>query len=96
MKLERLAREFYQFDLDTDLGIASFDILCRTFDISPGELTLERTHGYPPEWHTYEELPIIKFDGYDPLLPEPVSATAAKPINPQDHTSKEAHTAHHH
>lgn len=91
MKLERLAREFFKLDIDTDRGIAYFDQLVQKYDISPGELTLERTHGYPPEWHTYEELPIIKFDGYDPVLPEPV-----RPAKPAAHdtTSKKEHTPH--
>jgi len=43
----------------------TFDHLVHTYDISPGEDTLERTHPSPPDPHTYEELPIIKFDGWE-------------------------------
>eukprot|EP01124_Arcella_intermedia_P006020 TRINITY_DN1352_c0_g1_i1.p1 TRINITY_DN1352_c0_g1~~TRINITY_DN1352_c0_g1_i1.p1 ORF type:complete len:575 (+),score=95.59 TRINITY_DN1352_c0_g1_i1:27-1751(+) len=67
MKLDRLAKRFYGYDLSTDFGLSQFDYLTQNYDISPGEATLERTHSYPPPAHTYDELPIIKFDGYDPL-----------------------------
>lgn len=53
------------FNLDDDIGIAQFDSFCHNYDISPGELTLDRVHEYPPPAHTYEELPIIKFFGWD-------------------------------
>jgi len=74
LKLDRMAREFFKFNLDTDLGLAKFDLFCRSFDISAGEQTLERTHAYPPDYHTYDELPIVKFDGYDPLSVEGIAA----------------------
>jgi len=64
MKLIRLATEYLHFDLNTDWGIAQFDAFCHEFDISPGEDTLERCHPYPPPHHTYDELPIMKYDGY--------------------------------
>jgi hypothetical protein len=65
-KLERLA-QLFNLDLSTTLGLSQFDILSHSYDLSPGELTLERTHTYPAFYHTYEELPIIKYDGYDPF-----------------------------
>jgi len=74
-KLERLATEFYHWDLQSDFGLARFDLFTQAYDLSPGENSLDRVHGYPPPHHTYEELPIIKFDGYDPLSEEGVKAS---------------------
>jgi len=65
-KLERLA-QILNIDLSTPVGLSQFEIFTHTYDLSPGEPTLDRVHSYPPWYHTYEELPIIKFDGYDPL-----------------------------
>jgi hypothetical protein len=65
-KLERLA-QIFNFDLSSAVGLSQFEIFTHTYDLSPGELGLDRVHSYPPWYHTYEELPIIKFDGYDPL-----------------------------
>jgi len=65
MKLLRLAVDYYEMDLNTVEGMAAFDLLVHTYDISPGDDTLERTHPSPPDHHTYEELPIIKFDGWE-------------------------------
>lgn len=65
LKLRRLATDFYGLDLETDVGLATFDQLVHTFDVSPGEETLDRTHPSPPDHHTYVELPIIKFDGWE-------------------------------
>jgi len=67
MKLERLAKQFFHYNLDTPLGLSQFEVLSNTYDLSPGEPSLDRVHGYPPAYHTYEELPIIKYDGYDPF-----------------------------
>jgi len=64
LKLIRLAEDVFEMDLGTDIGIASFDRLLHEFDISPGEETLDRCHPNPPPHHTYDELPILKFDGY--------------------------------
>jgi len=64
-KLQALAIRFLGFDLDSDLGATQFESFCHNYDISPGESTLDRLHRYPPDLHTYEELPIIKFDGWD-------------------------------
>jgi len=64
-KLQYLAEKFLGFDLTSDLGIAQFDSFVHNFEVSPGEETLDRVHGYPPPLHTYDELPIIKFDGWD-------------------------------
>jgi len=63
MKLQALAH-LLGFDLQSDLGITQFDSFCHNYDISPGESTLERTFSYPPPLHTYDELPIIKFEGW--------------------------------
>eukprot|EP01125_Pyxidicula_operculata_P022881 TRINITY_DN9653_c0_g1_i1.p1 TRINITY_DN9653_c0_g1~~TRINITY_DN9653_c0_g1_i1.p1 ORF type:complete len:546 (+),score=155.49 TRINITY_DN9653_c0_g1_i1:79-1716(+) len=65
MKLYRLASEFYGYDLETPLGLAQLDLLVNDFDVSPGEDTVERTQDYPPSFHTFDELPIIKYDGYN-------------------------------
>lgn len=65
LKLERLAEDYFGFDLSTDAGQLMFENFVHAYDISPGEDTLDRTHSYPPAFHTYEELPIIKFDGWD-------------------------------
>jgi hypothetical protein len=67
LKLDRLARQFFHYNLDTPLGLSQFEVLANSYDISPGEPSLDRVHGYPPAYHTYEELPIIKYDGYDPF-----------------------------
>jgi len=64
-KLQYLAENFLGFDLESDLGIAQFDSFVHNYEVSPGEETLDRVHGYPPPLHTYDELPIIKFDGWD-------------------------------
>jgi len=64
-KLERLA-QIFNFDLGTPLGLSQFEIFSHNYDLSPGD-SLDRVHALPPWYHTYEELPIIKFDGYDPL-----------------------------
>jgi hypothetical protein len=76
-KLERLA-QLFNFDLSTPLGLSQFEILTHSYDLSPGEPTLERTHSYPSFYHTYEELPIIKYDGYDPFEEEHVSRALDK------------------
>jgi len=67
LKLERVARQFFNYNLDTPLGLSQFEVLANTYDLSPGEPSLDRVHGYPPAYHTYEELPIIKYDGFDPF-----------------------------
>jgi len=67
LKLDRLARQFFHYNLDTPLGLSQFEVLSNAYDLSPGEPSLDRVHGYPPAYHTYEELPIIKYDGYDPF-----------------------------
>lgn len=64
-KLLRLAATVFGIDVSTPLGLADFDHLVNTYDISPGELLLDRVHSNPPDHHTYNELPIIKFDGWD-------------------------------
>jgi len=64
-QLKRLATEFYGFDLDTDLGRLQFEMFMHTYDISPGEEYLDRSHPTPTPIHTYDELPIIKYDGYE-------------------------------
>jgi hypothetical protein len=71
MKLIRLATDFYGLDLNSDIGLMTFDRLVHTYDISPGEETLDRTHPSPPDLHTYEELPIIKYDGWDEADDDP-------------------------
>jgi len=65
-KLEKLA-QIFNFDLKTPVGLSQFDIFIHSYDLSPGELSLERVHSYPAFYHTYEELPILKHDGYDPF-----------------------------
>jgi len=89
-KLQLLAEKFLGFDLSTDLGIAQFDSFVHNYEVSPGEDTLDRVHGYPPPLHTYDELPIIKFDGWDEAdvpedYPEYVAqqqaAAKAKPVH---------------
>jgi len=82
-KLQYLAEYYLGFDLASDLGIAQFDSFVHNFEVSPGEETLDRVHGYPPPHHTYDELPIIKFDGWDEAdvpedYPEYVAQQSAK------------------
>jgi hypothetical protein len=78
-KLQYLAEKFLGFDLTSDLGIAQFDSFVHNFEVSPGEETLDRVHGYPPPHHTYDELPIIKFDGWDEAdVPEDYPEYAAQ------------------
>jgi len=64
-KLLRLANEYYNFDLNTDMGYLQFDLFMHAYDISPGEDSLDRVHPVPTPIHTYDELPILKFDGYE-------------------------------
>jgi len=64
-QLLRLATEFYGFDLDSDLGRIQFEMFMHTYDISPGEEYLDRSHPTPTPIHSYDELPIIKYDGYE-------------------------------
>lgn len=82
MKLIRLATDYYDLDLNTDIGLMTFDHLCHNFDISPGEETLDRTHPSPPDHHTYEELPIIKYDGWDECDEEPPVDEVVRDFNP--------------
>lgn len=63
LKLEALATNVLGFDLDNEVDYLMFENFCNSYDISPGEDTLDRCHSYPPPEHTYEELPIIKKDG---------------------------------
>jgi len=78
-KLIRLAEDFYDLDLNTELGLMTFDHICHAYDISPGEDTLERCHSSPPDPHTYEELPIIKYDGWDECDDPPPEEEAFDP-----------------
>jgi len=64
-KLFRLADSFLGLNLAADDGVLAFENFVHTFDVSPGEYTLERCQTSPAPPHTYCELPIIKFDGYD-------------------------------
>jgi hypothetical protein len=45
--------------------MAMVDHLVHTYDISPGEQTLERSQPIPMPEHTFDELPIMKFDGWE-------------------------------
>jgi len=65
MKLFRLADSFLELNLASDQGILAFENFVHTYDVSPGEYTLERCHTSPAPPHTFVELPIIKFDGWD-------------------------------
>lgn len=65
LKLIRLADSFLGINLASDSGVFEFENFVHTFDISPGEATLERTTTSPAPHHTFAELPIIKFDGWE-------------------------------
>jgi len=65
MKLFRLADSFLDLNLASDQGVLAFENFVHTYDISPGEATLERCFTSPAPPHTYVELPIIKFDGWE-------------------------------
>jgi len=64
-KLQRLAGQYYGLDLTVMLDQTRFNEFLHTYEVSPGEDTLDRVHVCPPPHHTYEELPIIKFEGYE-------------------------------
>jgi len=64
-KLLRLANDYYNFNVESDVGAIQFDLFQHAYDISPGEDSLDRVHPFPMPEHTYEELPVIKFDGYE-------------------------------
>jgi len=64
LKMLQLAK-LMGFDLQSDIGVASFDSFIHNYEVSPGELTLDRVWSYPPPLHTYDELPILKFYGWD-------------------------------
>lgn len=64
-QIELMAERYLGFDLSTDDGVAAFDAFAHSHKISPGEVWLDRVHPYPPPLHTYDELPIIKYDGWD-------------------------------
>jgi hypothetical protein len=78
MKLFRLADSFLDLNLASDQGILAFENFVHTYDISPGEYTLERVHPSPAPAHTFAELPIIKFDGWEEadVVPEGVAIPA--------------------
>jgi len=64
-KFQRLVEDFYRIDITRIEGLAMLDSLIHSYDLSPGEATLEHCHPLDMPIHTYDELPIIKFDGYD-------------------------------
>jgi hypothetical protein len=61
VKLQRLWTEIYPL-----ATLSERWEFAETFDISPGERTLDWVHSYPPPFHTYEELPILKEPEEDP------------------------------
>jgi len=73
LKMLRLLQDYYGIDLNTEEGMATVDQLVHTYDISPGELTLERSQAIPMPAHTFDELPLMKFDGWEDsdVAPEP-------------------------
>lgn len=76
-KLFRLADDYLDLNLGSDAGILAFENFVHTYDVSPGEATLERCFSGPPPAHTFAELPIIKFDGWEEadVVPEGVHIT---------------------
>jgi len=73
LKLMRLLEDYYQMDVSSEEGLAMIDQLFHTYDISPGEDTLERSQPIPMPEHTFDELPIMKYDGFEDcdVDPEP-------------------------
>jgi len=71
MKFERLLTDFYGVNFQSIEGLAVVDSIVHTYDVSPGEDNIERCHAFPIPAHTYDELPIIKYDGYDECLIDP-------------------------
>jgi len=59
LKLERLAT-FYGLNINNDIDAVKFDMFMHEFEVSPGEYGLDWVMQYPPDHHTYEELPIVK------------------------------------
>jgi len=64
-KMMRLLEDYYGIVLNTDRGMMVADTLIHNYDISPGEHTLDRSQAIPMPEHTFDELPIMKFDGWE-------------------------------
>jgi len=58
-KLSGLA-EHYGLNLANSMDLLKFNLFMEKFEISPGETTLEWVLTFPPNEHTFEELPIFK------------------------------------
>jgi len=71
LKLQRLLNDFYGLDPFSEEGVAMIDQLIHSYDISPGEDTIERINAIPMPFHTMAELPIIKYDGWEYCDTEP-------------------------
>jgi len=65
IKFMRLMRDYWAIDVYSVDGLAKIDNIVHTYDLSPGEPFLDRPHPIPTPHHTYNELPIIKYDGYE-------------------------------
>jgi hypothetical protein len=64
--------------MTSEEGMAMIDQLVHTYDISSGESTLDRTQPVVMPMHSFDELPIMKYDGYDDCPYEPEQDTTAK------------------
>jgi len=65
MKFVRLMSDYYGLNIYSEEGLAIVDNIVQTYDVSPGDPFLDRPHPVPMPAHTYNELPIIKYDGYE-------------------------------
>lgn len=81
LKLMRLFEDYYGIDITTEEGMAMIDQLIHTYDISSGESTLDRAQPIPMPAHSFDELPLLKYDGYDDCPYEPEPDTYVKEID---------------
>jgi len=59
LRLDRLAG-FFGLNLDNELDNLKFHVFMDKYEVSPGESGLEFLMTYPPDHHTFDELPIVK------------------------------------
>jgi hypothetical protein len=73
-----LMASYYGIDMTSEEGMAMVDQLVHNYDISSGETTLDRSQAVAMPMHSFDELPIMKYDGWDDCPYEPEPDTFAK------------------
>lgn len=88
IKLNKLFFDYYGIDRTTEEGMAIIDQIVHTYDISPGEVSLDRAQAIPMPEHTFDELPLLKYDGYEysDVEPEPDRTVENFDVSQIEHT----------